>query len=89
MTNTNICLFCEKIVKTRDKAIFCDLCSKWIHIKCNNLNDLDYEYLKSNDETWYYKTCIQEILPFYNKKINPNKINLNLKNLLYQLNNLL
>ena len=77
------------------KAICCDFCIKWIHIRCNNLNDLDYEYLKSNDETWYCKTCIQEILPFCNKKINPNKINLgnagidpNLKNLLCQLNNL-
>ena len=95
MTNTDICPFCEKIVKNRDKAICCDLCIKWIHIRCNNLNDLDYEYLKNNDETWYCKTCIQEILPFCNKKINPNKINLgnagidpNLKNLLCQLNNL-
>ena len=74
MTNINICPFCEKIVKTRDKAICCDLCNKWIHIKCNNLNDLDYEYLKSNDETWYCKTCIHEILPLCNKKINPNKL---------------
>ena len=95
MTNTDICPFCEKIVRNRDKAICCDLCIKWIHIRCNNLNDLDYEYLKNNDETWYCKTCIQEILPFCNKKINPNKINLgnagidpNLKNLLCQLNNL-
>ena len=76
MTPTDICPFCETIVKTCDKAICCDLCSKWIHIKCNNLNDLDYEYLKSNDETGYCNTCIQEILPFCNKKINPNKINL-------------
>ena len=95
MTNTDICPFHEKNVKTCDKAICCDLCSKWIHIKCNNLNDLDYEYLKSNDKTWYCKFCIQEILPFCNNKINPNKINLgnagidpNLKNLLCQLNNL-
>ena len=51
MTNIDICPFCEKIVKTRDKAICCDLCSKWIHIKFNNLNDLEYEYLKSNDES--------------------------------------
>ena len=72
----------------QDKAICCDLCIKWIHIRCKKLNDLDYEYLKSNDETWYCKTCIQKILPFCNKKINPNKINLgdagidpNLKNL--------
>ena len=45
MTSTEICPFCEKIVKTRDKAI-CDLCIKWIYIRCNNLNDLDYECLK-------------------------------------------
>ena len=61
MTNTDICPFCEKIVNTRDKAICCDLRIKWIHVRCNNLNVLDYEYLKSNDETWYCKTCIQEI----------------------------
>ena len=45
MANTDICPFCEKIVKTRDKAICCDLRSKWIRIKCNNLNDLDYEMI--------------------------------------------
>ena len=89
--------FCEKIVKTSDKAICCDLCSNWIHIKCKYLNDLDYEYLGKlgNDETWYCKTCIHEILPFCNKNINPNKTNLgnvgigpNLKKFLCQLNNL-
>ena len=95
MINTYICRFCEKIIKTRDKAIWCDLCIKWSHIRCNYLDDLDYEHLKSHDEAWYCKTCIQEILTFCNKKINPNKINLgnagidpNLKNLLCQLNNL-
>ena len=30
----------------------------------SNLNELDYKDLKSKDETWYRKTCIQEILPF-------------------------
>ena len=46
-------------------------------------------------EVFTFRTCIHEILPFCNKKINPNKINLdnasidpNLKNLLCQLNNL-
>ena len=45
MTNADIFPFCEKIVKPRDKAICCDLCIKWIHTRCNNLNDLDYEFL--------------------------------------------
>ena len=63
--------------------------------KCNNLNDSDYEDLKIRDESWYCKTCIQEILPFYSKKVNSNissdhsrSIDLNLKNLLCQLNNI-
>ena len=76
MTNTDICPFCETVVKTRDKAICCNLCSKWIYTKCNILDDLDYEYIKSKDENWYCNTCIQEILPFRNKKINSSKINL-------------
>ena len=95
MINTDTCCFCEKIIKTGDKAICCDLCIKWSDIRCNNLDGLDYEHLKSHDETWYCKTCIQEILTFCNKKINPNKINLgnagidpNRKNILCQLNNL-
>ena len=67
---------------TRDKAICCDLCSKWIHIKCNNLNDLDHEYLKSKDETWYKD--LKE-LSFW---LNSNKIALHVaKNRGYTLQN--
>ena len=75
-------------MKTRDKAICCDLCSKRIHIICNNLNDLDYEYLKSKDETWYCKAFIQEILPFCKINLGNPSIDPHLKNLLCQLNNL-
>ena len=95
MTNTDIGLFCKTIVNTHDKVICCDVFGKWIHIKCNNPTDLDYEYLKINDETLCCQTCIQYILPFCNKKIDPNKIksynagiDSNLKCQLCQLNNL-
>ena len=76
MNNSNISPFSETVVKTRDKAICCDLYSKWIHMKYNSLNDLDYQSLQRKGETWYCKTCIQEILSFFNKKINPKIINL-------------
>ena len=42
----------------------CDLCNQWIHIKCNDLNDLDYNLLKSKNEIWYCILCTVEILPF-------------------------
>ena len=37
-----------KNVHDKDKAVQCDLCELWIHIKCNNLNHLDYRYLRHN-----------------------------------------
>ena len=73
MTNIDTCPFCEIIVKACDKAVCCDLCNKWNHIKCNNLNDLGYENLKLGNEFWYCKACIQKILPVCSKKVNPNK----------------
>ena len=52
------------------------LCIKSIHIRCNNLNDLDYESLKN-------KEINQNIMNLGNAGIDSN-----LKNLLCQLNNL-
>ena len=42
MCNTNHpkfpCQICAKNVHDKDKAVQCDLCELWIHIKCKNLN---------------------------------------------------
>ena len=54
-------------------------CNQWVHIKCNNLNDLDYNILKSKHENWYCILCTPEILPFcqINEKMYIPKENLN------------
>ena len=31
------CKICVKNVFGKDKAVQCDLCELWVHIKCNNL----------------------------------------------------
>ena len=51
-------------VLNQHKAICCDHCNQWVHIKCNDLNDLDYDLLKSKNEFWYCILCTSEILPF-------------------------
>ena len=33
---------CAKNVHDKGKVVQCDLCELWIHVKCNNLNYLDY-----------------------------------------------
>ena len=68
-----LCRIRTKNVHYKDKAVPCDLCELWIHIKCNNLNYLDYRYLQNCDESWYCIECCSTTFPFNslssNKKI--------------------
>ena len=56
----------------KDKAVQCDLCEFWIHIKCNNLNYLDYRCLQNCDESWYCIECCSSIFPFNSLSSNKN-----------------
>ena len=35
-----------------------------MHVKCNNLNFLDYQYLNGNDDPWFCLKCNTELFPF-------------------------
>ena len=85
---------CKKSALNQHKTICCDHCNQWVHIKCNNLNNLGYNLLKSKNEKWYCILCAPEILPFcqINDKMSIAKENLNkptdaLVNLMNHLNN--
>ena len=41
------CRICGKNASDKDKAVQCELCELWVHIKCNNLNNATPE--NSND----------------------------------------
>ena len=58
------CRICAKNVHDKDKAVQCDLCELWIHIKCNKLYYLDYRYLQNYDESWYCIDCCSTIFSF-------------------------
>ena len=58
------CRICTKNVHDKDKPVQCDLYELWIHIKCNNINYLDYRYLLNCDESWYCIECCSTIFPF-------------------------
>ena len=85
---------CKESALNQHKAICFDHCNHWVHIKCNDLNDLDYNLLKSKNEFWYCILCSSEILPFctVNSIMPPPVGSLNkpagaLINLMNQLNN--
>ena len=41
---TDPCGSCARQVKHNDKAIFCSVCSHWIHIKCNGISVDEYKF---------------------------------------------
>ena len=55
------CKICAKIVHNKDKAVQCNLCELWVHIKNNSLNYLDYRYLQNCDESQYCIECSNTI----------------------------
>ena len=74
------CSICKGSVHSNHKAIQCDVCQLWVHIKCNHISISKYkEYQKENEEeegtkntkeAFFCSTCFNEVLPFGNENDN-------------------
>ena len=61
------CGVCSKNVGERMRALQCDICQYWNHIKCDNIDPSYYEILKKPENKGrhhFCKTCKEEIFPF-------------------------
>ena len=73
--NCNKCNVCNKTVAVNHQAIECDICLKWVHIKCNKLDKKDYHaYRINSDNHFYCIKCLTETLPLL--KLNNNQFDL-------------
>lgn len=58
MEEGNKCVDCGHAVVARDKGIECEVCDRWFHIKCQDIGDDTYKFLKKNPGAhWYCKVC--------------------------------
>ena len=74
------CGVCEQSVAKNHKAIECDICKKWVHIKCNLLNKKDYAFYQNPDnisEIFICITCMSNNIPF--SKLNNNEFHVSVK----------
>ena len=72
------CGVCQRAVAKSHRAICCDICQKWIHIKCNNLDKNDYKFFQENtDEQFFCVNCVAENIPF--SKLNNNQFVISVK----------
>lgn len=66
-----LCGFCELEVKEGDKAVACEICDKWYHIKCENLPEKVYEFMGTKEGKknllWYCNFCSRGSVKLYNR----------------------
>ena len=59
MTNAanNPCGICDKNIHGNQRAIFCDNCNFYVHIKCNDISAAEYKELEKepDDVSWFCK----------------------------------
>ena len=64
MVITFPCSICVKATGDKEDSIYCDKCNLWVHIKCNNLNYIDFKYLSGNGDPWFCLKCNSQLFPF-------------------------
>ena len=60
----NPCIVCGRSVAKNHKALQCDYCDQWVHIKCNLIDKKTYELLKQDESPWSCIRCTENIFPF-------------------------
>ena len=64
MTIAYPCRVCNHPVAKNHKAIKCDKCGLWVHIKCNKINVQTYNLLQKDNSSWYCISCVKTVFPF-------------------------
>jgi hypothetical protein len=58
------CFVCKCRIHNYSRAILCDICGHWIHLKCTNFSPNDYKTISNDNNPWYCASCLTEIFPF-------------------------
>ena len=60
------CGICHRNIHSNQKAIFCNNCNFYVHIKCNDISASEYKELEneSDDVSWFCNKCTSDMFPF-------------------------
>ena len=50
------CILCKRAVAKNHRAVQCDECDNWVHIKCAGITPAYYNQLQENDDPWFCHT---------------------------------
>jgi hypothetical protein len=55
------CTNCKKGARSNQRAIQCDFCDEWTHMKCTTISLSQFNKLSTSDETFYCTKCIDRL----------------------------
>ena len=59
---TVLCKICKSDCLASDKAVSCDTCNGWVHMKCSKLSKQEYYFIEKsegkNSIKWYCQVCV-------------------------------
>ena len=60
------CGICHKKIPAHGKSVYCNHCQFWVHIRCNNISNSEYEELQKepDDVPWFCLKCTAVMFPF-------------------------
>ena len=66
------CVLCKKFIAKTHRALRCDICLGWVHIRCNYVSPATYfDYMDNENDpaipvkdNWYCIKCVNSHLPF-------------------------
>ena len=60
------CGICHKKIIAHGKSVYCNHCKFWVHIRCNNISNSEYEELQKepDDVLWFCLKCTTVMFPF-------------------------
>jgi len=64
MPSTFPCTVGKLNVHNNHRAIFCDSCHNWAHLKCSSFTRLEYSAMFKSNDGWFCSTCLASIFPF-------------------------
>ena len=65
MINSSKCSVCTKTIAKNHRALSCDQCEHWCHMKCGQVKLSQYKYFQQKDQfNWICPACLLSVLPF-------------------------
>jgi ribonuclease HII/ribosomal protein L37AE/L43A len=59
------CPTCAKCVAVKDPGIWCEICKMWFHAGCQDVNQVEYDFLLDHTSFhWYCKSCSANVASY-------------------------